>query len=64
MKANKERYSFGLFSVPKEGAMIEVPRELVDNEHPLLYRPFKFADYFSYFVSNISDDALEIYAGV
>ncbi|XWS27174.1 hypothetical protein CRYUN_Cryun26dG0092400 [Craigia yunnanensis] len=64
MKANKERYSFGLFSVPKEGAMIAVPRELVDNEHPLLYRPFKFADYFSYFVSNISDDALEIYAGV
>ncbi|XVE63551.1 hypothetical protein DITRI_Ditri07aG0029300 [Diplodiscus trichospermus] len=64
MKAKKERYSFGLFSVPKEGAMIEVPRELVDNEHPLLYRPFKFADYFSYFVSNISDDALEIYAGL
>ncbi|OMO52392.1 Oxoglutarate/iron-dependent dioxygenase [Corchorus capsularis] len=64
MKGDKERYSFGLFSMPKEGAMIEVPRELVDNEHPLLYRPFKFADYFSYFVSNISDDALEIYAGV
>ncbi|EOY31391.1 Oxoglutarate/iron-dependent dioxygenase - like 10 [Theobroma cacao] len=64
MKADRERYSFGLFSMPKEGAMIEVPRELVDKEHPLLYRPFKFADYFSYFVSNISDDALEIYAGV
>ncbi|XP_022754182.1 probable 2-oxoglutarate-dependent dioxygenase AOP1 [Durio zibethinus] len=64
MKGDKERYSFGLFSVPKEGAIIEVPCQLVDNEHPLLYRPFKFADYFSYFVSNISDDALEIYAGV
>ncbi|XWS70831.1 hypothetical protein CRYUN_Cryun03dG0082500 [Craigia yunnanensis] len=64
MKGDKERYSFGLFSVPKEGAMIEVPHELVDNEHPLLYRPFRFEDYFSYFVSNISDDALEIYAGV
>ncbi|XVE71618.1 hypothetical protein DITRI_Ditri10aG0165600 [Diplodiscus trichospermus] len=64
MKGEKERYSFGLFSVPKEGAMIEVPRELVDNEHPLLYRPFKFEDYFSYFVSNLSDDALEIYAGI
>ncbi|KAB1669360.1 hypothetical protein ES319_1Z052900v1 [Gossypium barbadense] len=64
MKGEKERYSFGLFTVPKEGAMIEAARELVDNEHPLLYRPFKFADYFSYFVSNLNDDALEIYAGV
>ncbi|KAL4297110.1 hypothetical protein GQ457_12G024660 [Hibiscus cannabinus] len=64
MKGEKERYSFGLFSVPKEGAMIEVPPELVDDEHPLLYRPFKFADYFAYFVSNVSDDALEIYAGM
>ncbi|MBA0574445.1 hypothetical protein Golob_001649 [Gossypium lobatum] len=64
MKGEKERYSFGLFTVPKEGAMIEAARELVDNEHPLLYRPFKFADYFSYFVSNLSDDALEIYAGL
>ncbi|GMJ15629.1 hypothetical protein like AT1G52820 [Hibiscus trionum] len=64
MKGDKERYSFGLFTLPKEGATIEAARELVDSEHPLLYRPFKFADYFSYFVSNISDDALDIYAGV
>ncbi|XVF47924.1 hypothetical protein PTKIN_Ptkin03bG0148800 [Pterospermum kingtungense] len=63
MKGKKERYSFGLFTTPKEGATIEAPQQLVDNEHPLLYRPFKFADYFSYFVSNISDDALDIYAG-
>ncbi|KAE8720716.1 gibberellin 20 oxidase 1-B-like isoform 2 [Hibiscus syriacus] len=64
MKGDKEGYSFGLFTLPKEGAMIEAARELVDSEHPLLYRPFKFADYFSYFVSTLSDDALDIYAGV
>lgn len=44
--------------------MIEVPHELVDKEHPLLYRPFNYADYISYYVSKLSDDALEIYAGV
>ncbi|KAK8545160.1 hypothetical protein V6N13_066460 [Hibiscus sabdariffa] len=64
MKGDKERYSFGLFTLPKEGATIEAARELVDSEHPLLYRPFKFADYFSYFLSNLSDDALDVYAGV
>ncbi|XP_071724161.1 probable 2-oxoglutarate-dependent dioxygenase AOP1 [Rutidosis leptorrhynchoides] len=63
MKGDKERYSCGLFSIPKEGATIEVPKQFVDKEHPLLYKPFKFSDYFSYFVSNISDDALEVYAG-
>lgn len=43
--------------------VIEVPQEFIDKDHPLLYRPFKYADYLTYFVSNISDDALEKYAG-
>lgn len=64
MGGNRERYSCGLFSIPKEGAMIRVPTELVNTDHPLRYRPFKFSDYMSYFVSNIRDDALEVYAGV
>lgn len=64
MSGKKERFTFGLFSMPKEGAAIEVPPELVDDEHPLVYRPFKFSDYINYFISNISDDALEIYAGL
>ncbi|KAK2661089.1 hypothetical protein Ddye_007622 [Dipteronia dyeriana] len=64
MSGNKERYSFGLFSMPKEGATIEVPLELVDNDHPLVYRPFKFSDFFYNFVNNTRDDALEAFAGV
>ncbi|KAM7257425.1 hypothetical protein ACFE04_013166 [Oxalis oulophora] len=64
MRGDKERYSCGLFLIPKEGATIEVPHKFVDKEHPLIYKPFIFADYFSYFVSNISDDALEVYAGL
>ncbi|PON57955.1 Oxoglutarate/iron-dependent dioxygenase [Parasponia andersonii] len=64
LKGDKERYSCGVFLVPKEEVTIEVPQELIDKDHPLLYRPFKFSDYFSYFVSNITDDALELYAGL
>ncbi|KAJ8773518.1 hypothetical protein K2173_005764 [Erythroxylum novogranatense] len=61
---DKDRYSCGLFLIPKDEAMIEVPDELVDKDHPLLYRPFYFADYMSYFVSMLTDDALDIYAGI
>uniref|UniRef100_A0A2P2IIT3 2-oxoglutarate-dependent dioxygenase DAO n=1 Tax=Rhizophora mucronata TaxID=61149 RepID=A0A2P2IIT3_RHIMU len=64
ISGDKERYSCALFLIPKEGATIEVPDKLVDKEHPLLYRPFSFADYISYFVSKLSHDALETYAGI
>ena len=64
ISGDTDRYSCGLFSTPKEEAVIEVPDELVDKEHPLQYRPFNFSDYLSYFVSKLSDDALEIYAGI
>ncbi|CAK7353496.1 unnamed protein product [Dovyalis caffra] len=64
ISGDKDRYSCGLFSMPKEEAVIEVPNELVDKEHPLQYRPFNYSDYITYFVSKLSDDALEIYAGI
>ncbi|KDP32296.1 hypothetical protein JCGZ_13221 [Jatropha curcas] len=64
VSGEEDRFSCGLFTMPKEEAKIEVPREFVDKDHPLLYRPFIFADYISYFVSKLSDDALEIYAAI
>ncbi|CAJ1973758.1 unnamed protein product [Sphenostylis stenocarpa] len=60
----KERYSFGLFAMPKEEMNIEVPDELVDDKvHPLRYHPFNYGEYFNYFVSN-PIEALEVFAGV
>ncbi|KAF5206767.1 2-oxoglutarate-dependent dioxygenase DAO [Thalictrum thalictroides] len=65
MNGDKERYSFGLFSSPKEGLMIEVPDELVDKEHPLLFRSFNYTDFLHYYYSHIDDgNELEVYAGV
>ncbi|CAM8966187.1 unnamed protein product [Rhodiola kirilowii] len=65
MSGNKDRYSCGLFTLPNEGVVVEVHKELVDNEHPILYKPFNYTDYISYIVqSNNREDALEFYAGV
>ncbi|KAH7565128.1 hypothetical protein ACOSP7_020722 [Xanthoceras sorbifolium] len=40
---NEERYSLGLFAFQKKE--IRVPDELVDDEHPLKYKPFDHLDY-------------------
>ncbi|KAM3374958.1 hypothetical protein P3S68_013672 [Capsicum galapagoense] len=40
MTGNEARYSVGLFSLPKAGYTIKAPEELVDDEHPLLFKPF------------------------
>ncbi|KAB1214323.1 putative 2-oxoglutarate-dependent dioxygenase AOP1.2 [Morella rubra] len=37
------RYSLGLFAF--NDGIIQVPEELVDDEHPLLYKPFNILDY-------------------
>ncbi|CAN0877660.1 Probable 2-oxoglutarate-dependent dioxygenase AOP1.2 [Linum grandiflorum] len=60
----KDRYSWGMFLMPKDSVTIEVPEEFVDEEHPLLYRPFNYAAFVSYFVGKLGDNALEVYAGV
>lgn len=65
MSGDKERYSFGLFTMPKEEMDIEVPIELVDEKiHPLRYHSFKYGEYISYFVSNLKENALEVFAGL
>ncbi|KAL6285806.1 hypothetical protein ACE6H2_010196 [Prunus campanulata] len=40
MNGNEARYSTGLFSAPKEGYIIKAPDEVVDEEHPLLFKPY------------------------
>ncbi|XP_009146229.1 probable 2-oxoglutarate-dependent dioxygenase AOP1 isoform X2 [Brassica rapa] len=44
----KDRYVAGLFLRPKEGLIINAPEEIVDDEHPRLYKPFNFEDYFKF----------------
>ncbi|CAN8259217.1 unnamed protein product [Cochlearia groenlandica] len=41
----KERYVVGVFYPPKEGFLVNAPEELIDEEHPRLYKPFSFDAY-------------------
>ncbi|KAF2301325.1 hypothetical protein GH714_022743 [Hevea brasiliensis] len=57
MKGNTVRYSIGLFTAFKEGYIVKAPEKLVDEEHPLLYKPF---DHFEY-LKLVQRDAKENY---
>lgn len=37
---NVERYAIGLGGTPKEGCIVKALEELVDEDHPLLYKSF------------------------
>ncbi|CAH8356831.1 unnamed protein product [Eruca vesicaria subsp. sativa] len=44
----EDRHAAGLFLLPKEGLIINAPEEMVDDEHPRLYKPFDFEAYFAF----------------
>ncbi|WCJ40740.1 2-oxoglutarate (2OG) and Fe(II)-dependent oxygenase superfamily protein [Euphorbia peplus] len=59
------RYAIGLFAF-MEG-MIKAPKELVDEEHPLKYKPFDQHEYLEYFNSDPSTydmRNLKVYCGI
>ncbi|CAI0414861.1 unnamed protein product [Linum tenue] len=64
LRGEKERYSWGSFLMPKDGSRVQAPEEFVDKDHPPLYRGFTYADFLSYFVSTLKDDALDVFAGL
>lgn len=67
MSGNEARYSAGLFSIPKGGSIIKAPEELVDEEHPLLFKPFDHVEFLkSYYTEQGQRDqsALRTYCGV
>ncbi|KFK30902.1 hypothetical protein AALP_AA6G041000 [Arabis alpina] len=49
----KTRYSTALFSVPKPEVIIVSPEELVDEEHPRIFKPFVHDDYLHFFHSEV-----------
>lgn len=66
MKGNDARYSVGLFSIPKEGYIIKAPEEMIDEEHPLLFKPFDHVQFLQFYYSQAgqkSQSALKEYCG-
>ncbi|KAI3516349.1 hypothetical protein L1887_15264 [Cichorium endivia] len=49
MNGDEARYSSGLFTVPKWGKFIQVPNEMVDEEHPLLFKPFDYGEFVKFY---------------
>ncbi|XP_022983670.1 probable 2-oxoglutarate-dependent dioxygenase AOP1 [Cucurbita maxima] len=66
MSGEKARYSAGLFSIPKAGYMIKAPKELVDEEHPLLFNPFDHVEFLQFYYTEAgqrAQSALKTYCG-
>ncbi|KAG8471720.1 hypothetical protein CXB51_036483 [Gossypium anomalum] len=52
MSGDKDRFSIATFAMPVEGTIIKAPKELVDEQHPQLYKDFDFMDFFLFAFSN------------
>lgn len=50
MDGPEVRYALGLFSFLS--GVIQTPEELVDDEHPLQYKPFDHAGLLQFYLSN------------
>ncbi|XP_076902729.1 putative 2-oxoglutarate-dependent dioxygenase AOP1.2 [Bidens hawaiensis] len=67
MSGDNARYSLGLFSVPKAGYLIKAPPEVVDEEPPLIFKPFDRAEFLQFFYTEAgqrAQSALKAYCGV
>lgn len=67
MTGDKARYSAGLFSIPKAGYTIMAPDEVVDEAHPLLFKPFDHVEFLRFYYSEAgqkAESALEVFCGV
>ncbi|KAL3335345.1 hypothetical protein AABB24_031520 [Solanum stoloniferum] len=67
IRGNETRYSVGLFSTPKDEYTIKTPKELIDEDHPLLFKPHNHLEFlkFSYTEEGLQcESALKTYCGV
>lgn len=65
MSGVKDRYSIATFTIPVEGTIIKAPKELIDDEHPQLFKDFDFMDFLFFSFSEqvkLIDSADQIYA--
>lgn len=65
---NQTRYSLILGCRPKDEILFQAPKELVDEEHPLRFRPYRYPEYIRFRFSADGaakhEDPLQAYVGV
>ncbi|KAK8925760.1 Gibberellin 20 oxidase 1-B [Platanthera zijinensis] len=68
MEEFDKRYSMVYSTFPSQkDNMVEIPKELVDKEHPLLFKPFNYYEYLHFRFSDEGEkheDTLKAYCGV
>ncbi|KAJ9190097.1 hypothetical protein P3X46_001329 [Hevea brasiliensis] len=67
VSGNEARISAGFFSVFKAGYLVKAPEEMVDEEYPLLFKPFDYSEFIKFFqtpAGRSSPSALKEYCGV
>ncbi|ERN07031.1 hypothetical protein AMTR_s02838p00004170 [Amborella trichopoda] len=66
-KGYEDRYSCGIFSFPIPNLLIEGPQELVDENHPKLFKPFDTYAYYKIYYfhrANQEEYGLKEFAGI
>ncbi|MBA0618715.1 hypothetical protein Godav_028017 [Gossypium davidsonii] len=68
MKGNGARYSIGLFAWPRGGYLVKVPKELVDDKNPMLFKPFDLEEFLKFYspqiVQGATKSSLKAYCSV
>uniref|UniRef100_A0A3Q7E838 Fe2OG dioxygenase domain-containing protein n=1 Tax=Solanum lycopersicum TaxID=4081 RepID=A0A3Q7E838_SOLLC len=54
-KGDKDRISIQLFSIPNPDYTLKAPKELVDEEHPLMFKPFMLPEFLKYIMLGAKD---------
>ncbi|KAB1996550.1 hypothetical protein ES319_D13G239400v1 [Gossypium barbadense] len=52
MSGDKDQFSIATFAILVEDTIIKAPKELIDEQHPQLYKDFDFMDFFLFAFSN------------
>ncbi|MFQ6651106.1 hypothetical protein Gotur_023089 [Gossypium turneri] len=69
MSGDKDRYSIAAFVIPNEGTIIKTPKELIDDQHPRLFKDFDFMEFFLFAFSDPAKhidngELLHVFAGL
>ncbi|CAN0881915.1 Probable 2-oxoglutarate-dependent dioxygenase AOP1.2 [Linum grandiflorum] len=63
LRGDEARLSAALFSIPKQGFLVKAPQELVDEQHPLLFKPYDYIDYLHLRFKDSAESPLHVYFG-